>query len=314
MKILTFFLTACLAVMGAPLVAEDVSWNTAIEAVKEKSSTYYDYAINLGGGHPGTALHGLGADRHRCAITGRLLGFNEQVREAETLEDPPMTPDANAMELMAHAVTLDAWAASAKYVLGLSETARASLWDLECVGNFGIPASAYIGDRGALTDFTVRGQTLYVYGDIDRGFADRFENALKENIEITEIALGSAGGSVIDAIRAGLMIRDRDLRTVLVGPCYSACPLVFAGGVERLIWAGPTPALGFHQISENGLAVSFDDRSYDLVGRYLTDMGIRPKLVMAWMLSAPPEEIYEPPIDQLCLPNLATWVQRTCGF
>lgn len=314
MKILTFFSAACFVALGTPLAAEGVSWDAAIEAVREKSSDYYEYALSLGSGHPGTALSGLGAERHRCAITGRMLGFNEEIREAETLEDPPMTPSANPMDLMAHAVTLDAWVASAEYVRSLSETARRSLWNLECVGNFGIPTSAYIGDRITSTDFTIRDQTLYVYGDIDRGFADRFESALQANTEITEIALGSAGGSVVDAIRAGLMIRDRNLRTVLVGPCYSACPLVFAGGTERIVWAGATPALGFHQISINGSAVSSDDRSYDLVRRYLVEMDVRPELVIGWMLSAPPEQIYEPPLDQLCLPNLATWVQRTCGF
>jgi hypothetical protein len=300
----------CLASLAA---AQGISWDAAIEAVREKQNEYFEYALGLGSGYPGTALNGLGADQHRCAIAGRILGFNEEIRSAETLEDPPMTPIADPMELMSHAMTLDAWIASAEYVLSLSETARKSLWDLECVGNFGIPSSAYIGELNGPTDFTARDQTLYVYGDIDQGFADRFKSALELNSGVTQVALGSAGGSVVDAIRAGLMIRERGLGTVLVGPCYSACPLVFAGGVRRIIWMGATPTLGFHQVSINGLAVPSDDQSYDLIRLYLAEMGVSPEIVIGWMLSAPPAEIYEPPLDELCMPNLATWIQRTCG-
>lgn len=314
MRSLAFFITVCIVALVSAVAAEEISWDAAVQAVRKKNSEYYSYAMKLGSGHPGTSLHGLGADRHRCAIAGRMLGFRDEIKEAETLEDPPMTQNADAMELMIHAMTLDAWVASAEYVRGLSESARKSLWNLECVGNFGIAPSAYIDDSKASTDFTIRDRTLYVYGDIDRGFADRLEKVLQENMGVMEVALGSAGGSIVDAIRAGLMLRDRGLHTVLVGPCYSACPLVFAGGAERIIWSSNTPALGFHQISVDGSAVSYSDPSYELVGKYLAKMGVRSDMVVAWMLLATPEEIYEPPLDQLCLPNLATWVQRTCGF
>ncbi|WP_370210204.1 hypothetical protein, partial [Roseovarius sp.] len=66
----------------------DRSWESAIDAVSEKSSEYFDYAMRLGSGYPGTALNGIGHDRHICAIAGRMLGFDVEIKEAETFDHP----------------------------------------------------------------------------------------------------------------------------------------------------------------------------------------------------------------------------------
>ena len=122
----------------------EISWEKAITAVEEKSSEYYDYAMSLGSGYPGTALNGIGHDQHICAITGRMLGFREEIEEAETLDAPPLKPDTDPMEVMIHAVTLDAWSAAARRAIELTESQKKSLWNLECVGKHGIPRSAYL--------------------------------------------------------------------------------------------------------------------------------------------------------------------------
>lgn len=292
----------------------DISWDSAIEAVSEKSSEYYDYALRLGSGHPGSALQGIGHDRHICAIAGRMLGFRDEIAQAETFEDPPLTPQADPFELMEHSLFLDAWVAAGRRATAMTESQKKSLWNLECIGNHGIPVTAYIDEPDLKGDFSVRDNTLVVYGDIDSGFHDRFRAALDANPEVDLIALGSAGGSVVDAILSGLEVRKRGLSTTLHGPCFSACPLVFVGGRERTIWMGPGPHLGFHRVYTASGEVSLDDKVYLQIAEYLAAMDVDPLPVLQWMARAESSEIFEPQLEQLCEPKVATWVQRTCGF
>jgi hypothetical protein len=55
---------------------------------------------------PGSAMQGIGHDRHICAIVGRMLGFEDLIKDAETFEDPPLSPDADPFVLMEHSVLI----------------------------------------------------------------------------------------------------------------------------------------------------------------------------------------------------------------
>lgn len=290
----------------------DMSWDDAIEAVSEKSSRYYDYALDLGSGHPGTALHGIGHDRHLCAITGRMLGFKDEIKEAETFQSPSLAPDADPFELMEHSVFLDSWVIAARRAIAMTESQKKSLWNLECIGNHGIPLKAYIDEPDLRSDFSVLDNTLVVYGDIDGGFHDRFLAALNANPDVVSVAFGSAGGSVADAILSGLEIRKRGLSTTLHGPCFSACPLVFMGGETRDIWMGPGPHLGFHRVYTPRGEVPLNDEVYRHIAEYIAAMDVDPIQVLEWMALAGASEIFEPSLEQLCGSRVATWVQRVC--
>lgn len=296
----------------SPSYAE-VSWDNAIKAVSEKRSAYYDFAVTLDPmSRPGTALNGIGHDQHICAIVGRMLGFREEISLAETFKDPPLTKDADPFELMTHSMFLDSWVAAAKRAIAMTRNQQASLWNLECVGKHGIPVTALITDPSIKGEFSLLDETLVIYGDIDSGFYERFMQALVDFPQAKTVAMGSAGGSVRDAILTGYEIRNRGLSTTLHGPCFSACPLVFAGGVSRTIWMGPGPHLGFHQIYNSSGALPLDHTAYQAVKIYLSEMGVDPSGVIAWMASATPDEIFEPDLELLCKVGIATWVQRTC--
>ncbi len=301
------------AIFAYPTAVPSASWEDAIGAVEKKISAYYDYAIKLDPqSMPGTALQGLGYDQNICAIVGRMLGFVEEIREAETLTDPEMRPDADPFVLMEHSMVLDSWVAAARNALSLTDVQRKNLWNFQCVGKFGIPASARIVEPDLLADFSVKDTQLYVYGDIDSGFFDRFLLALDANPDIDEVLLGSAGGSVRDALLSGNEIRRRGLATTLFGPCYSACPLIFVGGQRRSIWMGPGPHLGFHMVYTKAGAIPMSDSVYGAIGHYLDRMGVNSIAVISWMASAGPEEMFEPDLDAICQANVATWVQRMC--
>lgn len=300
-----------LILLPSPLLS-GTSWEEAIELVREKQSNYYGYALKLGSGHPGTALNGLNHEIHICAIVGRMLGFIDEIKHAETIEDPPLIPEANPHELMAHSVSLDSWVAAALRATAMTQQQKKSLWNLECIGRHGIPIHSFISDPGLDGDFSVLGNSLVVYGNIESGFYSRFKQVLDVHPEITEIALGSAGGSVADAILSGLEIRRRGLSTNLHGPCFSACPLIFMGGADRMFFSGPGQFLGFHRVYNDLGEVPLDHEIYRKLSSYMVAMGVDPVPVLQWMANAGPDEIFEPQLEKLCEVGVATWISRAC--
>jgi hypothetical protein len=314
MRSLRISVVSVFVLLIAAMPSLAVDWETAIKKVEEASSEYFDYVRDKGGSTwVGTAYNGYEYDRHQCAIIGRMLGLQEVIVELETMPHPPMDGSVEDQDLLVFATSLDSWVLAARRAVDMDDAGRRNVWNLDCVGHLGISNQHYIGNANPEAQFKFEGTTLYVYGDIDTGFFDRFKVMLEEHSTTTEIALGSGGGSVVDALLAGYEIRSRGLSTTIFGRCYSACPLVFMGGTERRLWSSPN-RLGFHQISRSGEPVPLDEEIYSLTAQYLQAMNVDAKAVITWMTSASPDEMYEPPMDDLCTPRVATWVQRVCGF
>jgi ATP-dependent protease ClpP protease subunit len=82
---------------------------------------------------------------------------------------------------------------------------------------------------------------IYVNGEITVQTAERFEKALRQvhQHRLLFIVLGSLGGSVSAAMRIGRLIRNTGCRTVVGSgaTCASACVLVFAAGLSRVVGA-----------------------------------------------------------------------------
>ncbi len=293
--------------------SQDVSWETAMEKVEKSAKEYRDYAVNAGTDWAGTMYNGYQYDRHRCAILGRMLGMGDLIKSIEVFEYPPIGPQSDPHDLLVFSISLDNWAGAARWALDASDDQRKNTWNLDCVGKMGIPLTAMLQSWKPQAEFEREGTQLNVYGDIDSGFFERFAEALKQNPGVTEITFGSAGGSVRDAILAGYEIRRRGLDTTIYGNCFSACPLVFMGGVHRVVWAAPY-RLGFHKIYVGqGTPLPLTDDAYGLVAGYLNDVGVNSLTVIQWMFSAEPDGMYIPPFDQLCAPRVATFVQRVCN-
>lgn len=187
---------------------------------------------------------------------------------------------------------------------------------------FNLDCGSSIG-AGVGNNFEIRGETLRVLGDIEKGFYKSFYNMIIKNPQIKIIILGSGGGYVYDAINAGRLIRQRNLNTYLGNNCYSACTLMFMGGVERII-AGPYPSLGFHQafssmLSRSGaevrIAATIPSQIYTDIGRYTIEMGVNPNFIYQKMFSAGPYDMHY--VDsmkadharELCESKYATWVK-----
>lgn len=243
-----------------------------------------------------------------------MLGQADAVQIIETFDYPPMDLRGDPFELWLFSISLDNWVSSAHWARAAEDHSRINTWNLDCVGRYAIPLSAALDSPGPEAEFRVDDMDFYVYGDIEPGFAKRFTQALTANPQITRVWLGSTGGSVTDAVEAGLLIRELGLDTALFGNCYSACPLVFMAGTRREIWAGSAPhGLGFHQISTaNREAAPPDHPAYGLIVSYVSAMAVDPVPVLNWMLATPPSDILEPGLENLCAAAVATFVQRVC--
>lgn len=316
MKPIVFGFALLLIAAGAS--AQNNDWPKAIAAVERVAAEYIDYGLKNSGSssiQQAVGVVGLTADveKHRCAILGRMLGRVEVIAELERFDYPPLSQDPDPFQAVEIGVSLDNWVWQAKTALEQSEAERINTWNLDCVGTL-VPATEGIVSERPEAVVSDDGHTLTIYGNIDAGFFERFMAALNAAPTVKEISLGSGGGSVKDALLAGQEIRARGLDTVLFGNCYSACPLVFVGGVNRTLWANVRNDFGFHRLAtRDGTALPDDHAIYGLIGDYLSEMGVDAPTYIGWMQSADPSAMYSPEPWDLCEPGVTTFVQRICN-
>jgi hypothetical protein len=136
---------------------------------------------------------------------------------------------------------------------------------------------------------------------------------------VKTVPLDSPGGSVIDALEMGRLIREKGFTTsVAAGSlCASSCPLVFAGGKERLATA--SSAIAVHQIyaatpadttlasrlAAAGNAMSDAQSMTAEISRYMLEMGVDAEV---WLraLETPPDRLSYFSADDLIRLKLAT--------
>jgi hypothetical protein len=155
---------------------------------------------------------------------------------------------------------------------------------------------------------------LIATGTIVPGAADAFAAEIgKRGGYVKTVVLHSPGGSVQDALKIGRLIRERKFNTEVADGsyCASSCPLIFAGGVERI--AGPKAAIGVHQVSALTAApnasmadgMSSAQRVSAEVQRYLRDMGVDGQ-VWVHAMETPANELFYFRPDELLALKLAT--------
>ena len=173
--------------------------------------------------------------------------------------------------------------------------------------------------RQPLTVTLGPGGVLSLTGTFDPGAADRVAAEIAAHGEyVKTVALDSPGGAVTEALAIGALIRDKGYETsVAAGAlCASSCPLVFAGGRERV--ATERSAIGVHQIyaaaptgsltsqlQAAGNAMSDAQTLTARISRYLSKMGVADEV---WLraLETPPDRLTYFSPDELKRFNLAT--------
>lgn len=318
-KLLALALVSTFLAYGSgPSKAQNNDWPKAIATVQKQATSYIDYGMKKSG--IGSIQQAVGAaglfqdvEKHRCAILGRMLGKLDAITELERFDFPPLNDQLDPLEAIQIGVSLDNWVYEAQTALAQSETDRINTWNLDCVGTLVAESEGIRSDRPE-ADIESDGESLTFYGNIDAGFYDRFVQALDQYPETKQISLGSGGGSVKDALLTGREIRRRGLNTTLFGNCYSACPLVFVGGVDRILWASVRHDFGFHRLAtRDGQTLPDNHTIYDLIAAYLVEMGVNAETYIGWMQSADPSDMFSPEPWELCKPGITTFVQRICN-
>ncbi len=165
------------------------------------------------------------------------------------------------------------------------------------------PATRPARDPGQLPDRLVLtksdGTTYRLEGGVSEGDAERIIKLLQDTQPAPEwLILQSPGGVVGDALELGRYIRQTGINTrMLAGEyCYSACPYILMGGVEREVDEKAQVGVHQHYFGESSIlpasfAVEDIQAGQGEVMLFLDEMGIDP-LVMVPALTTPPDEIY----------------------
>lgn len=159
----------------------------------------------------------------------------------------------------------------------------------------------------------VEGGRLIFEGAIDQGTAERFGREIeKRGAYVRTVVINSPGGSVADALAIARMIRDAGYDTE-IGPngyCASSCPLVFAGGRNRV--AARDASLGVHRVFGTGggtrdpaTVMVETQRVSAECQRFLIDMGVDAR-VWIHAMETPREELFYFTTKELIELRLAT--------
>ncbi len=107
--------------------------------------------------------------------------------------------------------------------------------------------SVGIDPLGAHPELTVKGHTLYINGTITAGTGERFLALINKHPKVDQISLTSSGGRIETAAQIGNLVKMRNLSTIAVRECESACTLIFFSSKNRAL--DVDAALGFHSPS-----------------------------------------------------------------
>lgn len=296
--------------MDAALIEEVREAELLAQALRD-SADQFDTNVWIG-----TMFNDVDLPEHTCYALGVLLGMETNVRHLRFgRRSPPMARTSDqAHDLRVRAQSLDNFAIAASSSLKMSPRQRGIAWNLDCYGQHGV-ARVTPTQRGESTFYQITngGRGVKILGAIEQGFTAKLAATLAQAPKVTFVALGSGGGSVAEAVSAGRLIRSKGLTTTIWNNCYSACPLVFLGGVDRQIHS-PYPSLGFHQISTSAGAIATDSPVYARVAEYVREMGADDIFLIEAMLRATPAQmnIVDGADVKLCQARVATWIQRAC--
>lgn len=273
---------------------------------------YIRAADRIDGG-PGTSKIFPHVDKreHLCSILAELLHIPETVPEEYKLSDPGLL-STETMELRLYAQSLRNYADQAVSLMRQGEFSLRYLWNLNCWSRYDL-RKAFSDDL--YQDFEVSTtpdrKTLRILGHIRTGLYGVVARRLRLHRSIENVELGSFGGSVYEAIKIGELVRKRGLNTVLSNNCFSACSLVFLGGVERRVPA-PHYSLGFHRVTSRGWPLPASDEVYGRVKEYAERMAGNGDEIVRANLAGDGADYFMFDRIQLCATNIATRVEGVC--
>jgi hypothetical protein len=166
-----------------------------------------------------------------------------------------------------------------------------------------------------LRELMGNGWVIYLDGEFKSGDGNRFEQFLKKNNvpEYSTVVINSPGGSLLEGIKLGKIIREYNLNTDIGikkigengsrgyenGICFSACGLAFLGGKFRYMRTGARYGVHrFYASSTSPKDLEIAQIISAAIVTYVKEMGVDSDLFNI-MTSAGPSEMAELKIDKL---------------
>jgi len=146
---------------------------------------------------------------------------------------------------------------------------------------------------------------LKIAGEIHSGDYDRFlayAGTLPEDVrnKVIGISLDSLGGGVEEKIKFARLIHQRQLGTIIEADahCVSACFVIFAGGVERVV--SQRSVIGVHSIRNYDDSEDQNAQSWTVqTARVLkNEFGVSDQII-AKLIETPPANMYKLTSDDL---------------
>ena len=156
-------------------------------------------------------------------------------------------------------------------------------------------------------------------GYIDAGADERFREFILPFASVTMICLDSPGGDVGSAIRIAADIRLLGLSTCSFeeyrwpriraksARCYSACSIIFMGGVHRVSGGDTKTPIGIHELQFSSKAAQemSVDRIYQNLAFFLEQLDVNPDLLRL-AAQVPAADIYLLSIEEARLFRVLT--------
>jgi hypothetical protein len=151
---------------------------------------------------------------------------------------------------------------------------------------------------------------IIVSGEIGFGSYTALSNALKKSPELTLVEIESPGGYVVEGLAMARLIQSKQLDTVSLDHCMSACTMLLAAGTERYL--GPNVKVGFHRSSTYKTLYSKQISATDLkIASYYRSRNTAENLIDQFLLT-PGYQMWFPRHDVMYLAGYAThrWEDR----
>jgi len=301
------------------LVGHSPAWAGGIDAVRDRireyevlSKRYEADALKLGASPSLLSKYNyIDAKEQYCGVLADLLDVGPEA-VADAVHSAPESNSTDPDQYILYALSLRSYLASAVSLLRENEFSWRYGWNLNCAGVYSSQRTFLITDQPPFSlSISEDRTTLRFYGFVRDGLYDAIAKRLAIHQSIKRLELNSSGGSGIDGMKIGRLLRKRGILTSITGNCYSACTLIFLGGIQRIVPA-PYWSLGFHRASEDGYPLSDKDGFYEKLRNYANEMTGSGDYVLEKGFSQIELNFYRPSRKDLCWRNIATVVEGVC--
>ncbi|MBX2869025.1 MAG: hypothetical protein KTR18_10130 [Acidiferrobacterales bacterium] len=164
--------------------------------------------------------------------------------------------------------------------------------------------SAFSFSRNYQFSVDLEKKIVQVVGLLDPGVTRELDTLLSNTPDIRVIELQSEGGQIYEGRGLYQLIKRRNLDTVVIKRCHSACTVAFLGGKERQI--GPDAEIGFHQYKTHSIQPNINVQKEQTKDRDLMlSQGVNQAFVDK-VFSAAPEDIWIPGHEELFVAGVIT--------